>query len=125
VGTTLDSLVDIDESNVLDLVKGVGLLGRELEQLLQVEDLDVVADTLTSDNKVVAKNLDLAPDNRVVLSRETTKVLEFTLLGNLGERSTVGLADGNLCRSQQEWLGKRILAESSRRKHDGYHNRVF
>lgn len=104
MGAALDTLVDIDEGNILNLVKGIRALGRKLEQLLQVKDLDVVADTLGSDNKRVSEDFDLTPDDRVILGGKTTKVLELSLLGNLGERGTVGLADGNLCDSQYNGL---------------------
>jgi hypothetical protein len=99
VGTTLDTLVDVDKSNILNLVKGVRLLGRKLEQLLQVKDLDVMSNTFRPNNERVAEDFDLTPDDRVILGGKTTKVLELALLGNLREGSTVGLADGNLCDS--------------------------
>ena len=99
MGTTLDTLVDVDKSNILNLVKGVRLLGRKLEQLLQVKDLDVMSNTFRPNNERVAEDFDLTPDDRVILGGKTTKVLELALLGNLREGSTVGLADGNLCDS--------------------------
>jgi hypothetical protein len=96
VRAALDTLVDVDKSNVLLDVESLGVLGRKLEQLLQIEDLDMVANTLRANNQAVANDLDLAPDDGVIVRRKTTDVFQLTLLGKLRERSTVGLTDGNL-----------------------------
>jgi hypothetical protein len=96
VGTALDTLVDVDKSSILLDIESVGLLGRELKQLLQVEDLDMVTDTFGADDEAVTNNLDLTPDDGVVVGRKTSKVLQLAVLGNFGERSTVSLTDGNL-----------------------------
>ena len=96
VGTALDTLIDVDKSSILLDIESVGLLGRELKQFLQVEDLDMVTDTFGTDNEAVTNNLDLTPDDGVVVGRKTSKVLQLAVLGNFGERSTVSLTDGNL-----------------------------
>ena len=95
VGAALDTLVDVDESSVGLDVESVGLLGGKLEQLLQVEDLDMVADTFGADDEAVTNNLDLTPDDGVVVGRKATKVLKLAVLGDLGEGGTVSLTDGN------------------------------
>jgi hypothetical protein len=99
VRSAFDTLVDVDKSNVFSDVESLRVLRRKLEQLLQVEDLDMVANTLRADNEAVADDLDFAPDDRVVVGWKTTQVLKLALLCNLGERGTVGLTDGNLSRS--------------------------
>lgn len=96
VGTALDTLVDVDKGSVLLDVESVRLLGRELEQLLQVKDLDVVTNTLGTNNEAVTNDLDLTPNNGVVVGGKASKVLQLTVLGNFGERSTVSLTDSNL-----------------------------
>jgi hypothetical protein len=95
VCAALDTLVDVDKSSVGLDVESVGLLGRKLENLLQVKDLDMVADTLGADDEAVTNNLDLTPDDGVVVRRQATKVLKLTVLGDLREGGTVSLTDGN------------------------------
>jgi hypothetical protein len=85
VCAALDTLVDVDKSSVGLDVKSVGLLGGKLEDLLQVKDLDMVADTLGADDEAVTNNLDLTPDDGVVVRRQATKVLKLTVLGDLRE----------------------------------------
>jgi hypothetical protein len=87
VGAALDVLLDVES---------VRLLGRELEQLLQVKDLNVVTNTLGTNNEAVTNDLDLTPDNGVVVGGKASKVLQLTVLGDFGERSTVSLTDGDL-----------------------------
>jgi hypothetical protein len=96
VGAALDTLVDVDKGSVLLDVESVRLLGRELEQLLQVKDLDVVTNTLGTNNEAVTNDLDLTPNNGVVVGGKASKVLQLTVLGDFGERSTVSLTDGDL-----------------------------
>jgi len=55
----------------------------------------MVADTFGADDEAVANNLDLTPDDGVVVGGEATKVLELAILGDLGEGGTVSLTDGN------------------------------
>jgi hypothetical protein len=56
----------------------------------------MMADTFRADDEAVANNLDLTPDDGVVVGRKASEVLELAVLGNFGERSTVGLTNGNL-----------------------------
>jgi hypothetical protein len=99
VCSALDTLVDVDKGNVFLDVESLGVLGRKLEDLLQVEDLDMVANTFRSNNEAVANHFDLTPDDGVVVGWKTTEVLQFTLLRDLREGGTVGLTDGNLGKS--------------------------
>ena len=96
VRTALDTLIDVDKSNILLDIESLRALGGKLEQLLQVEDLDMVTNTLGSDNEAVTNNLDLTPDDGVIVGRKTANVLKLAVLGELGEGSTVSLTDGNL-----------------------------
>lgn len=82
-------------SEVLRRVEGLGLLGVQLQELLEVEDLHSVVCTLGSDEEVVAKRLHLVPDDRRGLSGKAAKVLKLTLLGDFCESSAVGLTNGN------------------------------
>lgn len=86
---------DVHPANVLLHVEGLGVLGAELEQLLHVEELDAVANTLRSDDQSVSDLLDLAPNDTVVAGGQTSKVFELTLLGHFCEGGTIGLANGN------------------------------
>lgn len=86
---------DVHPANILLDVEGLGVLGAELEQLLHVEELDTVANTLRSDDQSVSDLLDLAPDDTVVAGGKTSEVFELTLLGHFCEGGTVGLANGN------------------------------
>jgi hypothetical protein len=95
VRASRNTLGEVDPGNVSLDVEGLGALGRELEELLHVEKLDTVANTLGSDDKSVLQDLHLAPDNGIILGGETAEVLEFTLLGDLSKCSTVRLTDGN------------------------------
>lgn len=95
VGASSNTLGEVDPRNVGLNVEGLGLLGRELKQLLHVEELDTMADTLRANDESILEDLHLAPDDRVVLCGKTSEILELTLLGDLGECSTVGLANGN------------------------------
>jgi hypothetical protein len=85
VRSAFDTLVDVDKSNVFLDIKSLGVLGRKLEELLQVEDLDVMSHTLRADNEAVADDFNLAPDDRVVVGWKTTQILKFALLINLRE----------------------------------------
>jgi hypothetical protein len=95
VGTSGYTLGNVHPSNILLDVEGLGILGVKLEKLLHVEELDAVTDTLRANDEGILQDLHLAPDDGVILGRQTTKVLELTLLGDLGERSTVSLTDSN------------------------------
>jgi hypothetical protein len=95
VRASSDTLGEVDPGNVGLDVEGLGVLGRELEKLLHVKKLNTVADTLRSDDESVLQDLHFAPDDRIVLGGEPTKVLKFTLLGDLRKRGTVGLTNGN------------------------------
>jgi hypothetical protein len=86
---------DVHPANVLLDVEGLGVLGAELEQLLHVEELDAVANTLGSDDQSVSDLLDLAPNDTVVAGGQTSEVFELTLLSHFCEGGTIGLADGN------------------------------
>jgi hypothetical protein len=86
---------DVHPANVLLDVEGLGVLGAKLEQLLHVEELDAVANTLGSDYQSVSDLLDLAPNDTVVAGGQTSEVFELTLLGHFCEGGTIGLADGN------------------------------
>jgi len=95
VRTARDTVGDVHPANVLLDVEGLGVLGAELEQLLHVEELDTVANTLRSDDQSVSDLLDLAPDDTVVAGGQTSEVFELTLLGHFGEGGTIGLTNGN------------------------------
>jgi hypothetical protein len=56
----------------------------------------MVTNTFGADNEAVTNNLDLTPDDGVVVGRKTTKVLELAVLGDLGKGGTVSLTNGNL-----------------------------
>jgi hypothetical protein len=86
---------NVHPANVLLDVEGLGVLGAELEQLLHVEELDAVANTLGSDDQSVSDLLDLAPNDTVVAGGQTSEVFELTLLSHFCEGGTIGLADGN------------------------------
>jgi hypothetical protein len=90
-----NTLGEVNPSNVGLDVEGLRVLWRELEELLHVKELNTVADTLRSDDESVLQDLHLAPDDRIVLGGEPAKVLEFTFLGDLRKRGTVGLTNGN------------------------------
>ena len=75
-------------------VKDLGALGVERQELVEVEDLDVVANGLGADDNVVVQDTDLAPAGADgVLCREAAEVLDLALLGDLDESSSAELAD--------------------------------
>ena len=90
-----DTVGDVHPANILLDIEGLGVLGAELEQLLHVEELDAVANTLGSDDQSVSDLLDLAPNDTVIAGRQTSEVFELTLLGHFCEGSTVGLTNCN------------------------------
>lgn len=95
VGTALDTLLNVDPGDIGLDVESFRALRRELEELLHVEELDSVTDSFGSDDESVLEDLHLTPDDRVILSRKTAKVLKLTILGDLREGSTVGLTNGD------------------------------
>jgi hypothetical protein len=95
VRTSSNTLGDVEPRNILLDIKDLGVLRRELEQLLQVEKLNTVTNTLGSDEECVANLLDLTPDDRVVVGWQAAKVLELTILGDFRERSAIGLTNSN------------------------------
>jgi hypothetical protein len=95
VGASGNTLGKIDPGNVLLDIEDLGALRVKLEELLHVEELDTVTDTLGANDKGVFEDLHLAPDDGVVLGGKATKVLELTLLGDLGESSTISLTNGD------------------------------
>ena len=58
-------------------------------------ELDLLTHSLGSDDQVIFDNLDFAPNDRIVIGRQTAKVLELTVLGNLTERGSIRLTDGD------------------------------
>jgi hypothetical protein len=94
-----DAVSDVHPTNIFrnqwPCVESLGFLGGELEQLLHVEELDSVTDSLTADDQSVSDLLDLTPDDAVVAGGETSEVFELAVLGDLSEGCTVGLTDGD------------------------------
>lgn len=87
VGTSDGQLVP--QANKVGLgVKGLWAVGANIEKLLHVKDLDVVANSLRTDDNVVVQHADLAPSRTYALRRKTTHVLDLAVLKDLDERST-------------------------------------
>ena len=82
-------------SKILLRIEDHGLLGINLQKLLEVKDLNTVTDSFGSDDDVVLVAADLAPLRRRRVLRKTTEVDELTLLGDLCEGGSVVLADGD------------------------------
>lgn len=95
VGAAGNTIGEVHPANISPDVEGLRVPRAQLEQLLHVEELDAVAGTFRSDDQSVSDLLDLAPDDGVIVGGQTTEVFELTLLGDLSEGSTVGLANGN------------------------------
>jgi hypothetical protein len=90
-----NAIGDVHPANVLLDIEDLRVPGAQLEQLLHIEKLNAVASALRSDDESVSDLLDLAPDDAVVAGRQAAKVFELTLLGDLCESGTVGLANGD------------------------------
>jgi hypothetical protein len=95
VRATRNTIGDVHPANVLLDIESLGVPGAQLEEFLHVEELDAVASTFRPHNQSVSDLLDLTPNDAIVAGRETADVFELTLLGNLCESCTVGLANGN------------------------------
>lgn len=54
-----------------------------------------MANTFRSDNEGVTDLLNLAPDDGIVVGRQTAEVLKLAIFCNLGERGTVCLTNGD------------------------------
>jgi hypothetical protein len=75
-------------------VENLGALGVERQELVEVEDLDVVANGLGADDNVVVQDTDLAPAGADgVLGREAAEVLDLALLRDLDEGGSAELAN--------------------------------
>ena len=84
--------VEMGSQVILD-AEGGGLLGVDLEQLGQVEDLEAVAFGLRADVGVVANDLDVTPDGVVSLGGQATQVRKAAVLLDLDKGSAVGLSN--------------------------------
>ena len=82
-------------SKVLLGIEDHGLLGINFQKLLEVEDLNTVADGFGSDDDVILVAADLTPLGRRRVLRKTAEVDELALLGDLCEGGSVVLADGD------------------------------
>lgn len=82
-------------SEIFRCIENHWLLGVNLQQLLHIEDLNAVSNSLTANDQVIAVGLDLSPDDWVSLRGQTSQIHQFTLLSDFSESSTVGLTDGN------------------------------
>jgi len=66
---TRDAVGDVHPANVLRsnrCIERLGVLGRQLEQLLHVEELDAVANSLRADDQSISDLFDLTPDDTFV-----------------------------------------------------------
>lgn len=69
--------------------------GTKKTNLGHVKDLNVVADGLATNDHVVLVSTNLTPDGRRRVLRQATKVDELSLGSDLGEGSTVALANSD------------------------------
>lgn len=76
-------------------VEDLGLLGVHFEELLHIEDLNIVVHAFGADDEVVAAHFDFSPDDGASLGRQSSKIDELALACNFGERSAIGLSNGN------------------------------
>jgi hypothetical protein len=94
VRTTSGKVLEVT-SKVVGVAEQLGLGRVDSEQLLHVEDLDAVADSLTTDDHVVVLATDLTPLAARRVLGQASEVDELALLTDLCERSSVRLSDGD------------------------------
>ena len=71
--------------------------GRYLDfkEFLHIENLQTVSGGFRTDVQVVSKDLHVAPDGRVSLSGETANIGEISILLDLDECGSIGLANSS------------------------------
>ena len=76
------------------LVEGLGLLGINSSDLVQIKDLNIMANSLRTNNGIVVEHTNLTPGRTErVLSRQTSEVSQLAFLVNLDKSSAGVLSD--------------------------------
>lgn len=88
VGAANRDVLRKETDQVRRWVEGLWGTRRKVEKLVEVKDLDVVANSLGADDHVVVQDTDLSPSGSDTLSWETTDVLHLSVAENFNESST-------------------------------------
>ena len=94
VRTTSGKVLEV-ASKVVGVAEQLWLGGVDSEELLHVEDLDAVANSLATDNHVVILATDLTPLAARRVLGQTSEVNELALLADLCKCSSVRLSNGD------------------------------